>query len=308
MRTRLVLFLTLLLILPAFAAPASSAIATTPSLPAADETGNYVIIIPDSSFDAAVAPLKTWKQLFGYTVRVVTLDTIYGLYTGDNAERIWQFLHDRYPPDVWGIRYVLLVGDVDRMPIRMLYPDGNAGDGSAYASDFYYANLSMANWDVDGDNRWGEFTHDHLDQDFHAEVIVGRIPLSDPRLVQDVSNHIVAFEKDIGGWKRNVLLAHGIMDYGDAVDPAIADIATLAERLKTRLLHTLRLDPNDALRERRHLPFARGRQPAPVADDFREQLRRQRPGGHQRCGSWQSGWERNGQPGVGPRFQRQRRC
>ena len=198
---------------------------------AADEMGNYVIIVPDNSYVNAVSAFKAWKEQLGFTVRVVPLPTIYGLYTGDNAERIWQYLHDRFPPNRWGIRYVLLVGDLDLMPMRMLYPDGSGADGGAYGSDFYYANLSMRNWDLDDDNRWGEFTQDHLDQDYHAEVLVGRIPFSNPAIVQTVLSNTVAFEQDISGWKRQALLAHGIMDYGNAGDPTHADTATLAQRL-----------------------------------------------------------------------------
>lgn len=193
---------------------------------ASDEEANYVIIIPGGEFSAAVAPLQQWKERIGYKVRVVTLNTIYGLYSGDHAERIHQFLQDRYPPLRWGIRYVLLVGDLDRMPMRMLYPDGGPNSGSAYASDFYYANLSMTNWDLDGDNRWGEFTHDRLNRDFNAEVAVGRIPSSDPNIVAAVCNHIIRFEQDTGAWKRNALFAHGIMNYS-----VHSDMGNLAERL-----------------------------------------------------------------------------
>ena len=204
--------------------------ASTPAS-AADEAGNYVIIVPDSSFISAVAPLQAWKTQIGFTVHVVTLSSIYSQYNGDNAERIWLFLHDRYPIGRWGIRYVLLVGDLDRLPMRMLYPDGGPGSGEAYGSDFYYANLSMTNWDLDGDNRWGEFTNDRLNQDYDAEVLVGRIPFSNPTIVAAIANNIVAFEQDIGGWKRNALLAHGIMDYGRVEDPTVGDMAPLAERL-----------------------------------------------------------------------------
>ena len=238
-------------------------LAVVPPAPvhAVDEMGNYVIIVPDNSYVNAVAALKAWKEQLGFTVRVVTLPTIYGLYSGDNAERIWQYLHDRYPPNQWGIRYVLLVGDLDRLPMRMLYPDGKPDDGAAYGSDFYYANLSMANWDLDGDNRWGEFTQDHLNQDYHAEVLVGRLPFSNPAIVQTVVSNTVAFEQDISGWKRQALLAHGIMDYGSAEDPTHADMATLAQRLIQDFLTPFGWTVTTEYETGRHLPHGVHPQP-----------------------------------------------
>ncbi|MEJ2722514.1 MAG: C25 family cysteine peptidase, partial [bacterium] len=95
--------------------------------------------------------------------------------------------------------------------------------------DYYYANLDTPDWDLDGDNRWGEFDDD--DFDTHAEVIVGRIPVDNAATVATICENIVAFERDVGGWKRSALLAHGTMDYRT---PGVkSDQAVLAERLKT---------------------------------------------------------------------------
>jgi hypothetical protein len=197
---------------------------------ASDSTYSYVIVVPTNDHINSVAPLKEWKEKIGFTVRVVTMTEVINTYpSGDNGERLWNYLHDRYPAGEWGIRYVLLVGDVDQIPMRYLYPD----DGAAYGSDYYYAKLSTSDWDVDGDRRWGEFTHDNLDPT--PDVIVGRIPFNDFTEIEAISNAIVNYEKDIGSWKRNVLLAHGTLAYDTPTHKT--DTAVVAELVKDDFLN-----------------------------------------------------------------------
>jgi photosystem II stability/assembly factor-like uncharacterized protein len=192
----------------------------------AGEDFDYVIIVPTSGHVTALNNFKTWKEQIGFRVKIITLTEIYTNYpTGDNAERIWNFLKDHYLS--WGIRYVLLVGDIDQIPMRYLYPDGNPNDGSAYGTDYYYANLDVEDWDIDNDNRWGEFSQDALDT--HAEVFVGRIPFNNAATIQSIVDSIVDFERDTGGWKRNALLANGFMDITSASKKT--DTAVLAEML-----------------------------------------------------------------------------
>lgn len=194
-----------------------------------NSTYSYVIVVPTSDHINSVMPLKVWKERIGFSVKVVTMTEVINTYTsGDNGERLWNYLHDRYPASEWGIRYVLLVGDIDEIPMRYLYPD----DGDPYGSDYYYAKLSTSNWDVDGDRRWGEFTHDNLDTT--PDVIVGRIPFNSFSQIQTISNAIVAYEQDVGAWKRNVLLAHGILAYETPIHKT--DGAVLAELVKQEFL------------------------------------------------------------------------
>jgi photosystem II stability/assembly factor-like uncharacterized protein len=190
------------------------------------EDFDYVIIVPTAAQVPAVQNFKIWKEQIGFRVMVVTLTDIYSSYpNGDNAERIWDYLHDRYL--TWGIRYVLLAGDIDQIPMRVLYPDGAPGDGAAYGTDYYYANLDVTDWDIDNDDRWGEFTQDSLDT--HVEIFVGRIPFNAAATLQSILDATVAFERDTSAWKRNALLAHGFMDITTASQKT--DNAVLAEML-----------------------------------------------------------------------------
>ncbi|MBD3291247.1 hypothetical protein GF337_20770, partial [candidate division KSB1 bacterium] len=165
---------------------------------------DYVIIVEDDNIKQAVDKLKTWKEKLGHGVKVVTLDTVYANYNGrDDAEKIWDFLRKKYSNEDWGIRYVLLAGNVDRIPTRFLF---SSDKGWAYATDYYYAKLTV-NWDVDNDNRWGEFSDDNFDA--APDVIVGRIPFNDQATIERICDNIIAFEKDFGNWKQTALMAMG---------------------------------------------------------------------------------------------------
>ncbi|MFC1572857.1 C25 family cysteine peptidase, partial [Candidatus Eisenbacteria bacterium] len=138
--------------------------------------------------------------------------------------RIWSYLADRRA----STRYVLLVGDISQIPMRLLYPDGNIGNAAGFGSDYYYAKLNTPSWDVDGDDRWGEFYHDNLD--FYPDVIVGRLPFSNSVYIENFVTNTIAYEQDTGAWKKNVLFAHGFMNHNEPGKPE-TDCAWTAARI-----------------------------------------------------------------------------
>ncbi len=202
--------------------------------------GDYLIIVAHNGLMSAVEPLVLWKQQLGYNMLVIDLADIYAGYpNGDDAERIWSFLHDRHE----GLKYVMLVGDIDLLPMRILYPDGDPGfppsdpkhhNGMGYGTDYYYAEHTVTNWDLDGDNRWGEFTDDAFD--FTPELIIGRLPFNDPVPVQAICSNIVNFEQDTGAWKRNALLAHGFASQASGASAPASDCADMADFMRSNLL------------------------------------------------------------------------
>jgi len=116
---------------------------------------------------AAVAPFKTWKESLGHTVYVATLDWVNANYSGvDVAEKVWNFLHTEYPVSKWGIRYVLLVGDLRIVPRRLLFYSNPLKEWGLQ-SDHFYAKSSGGDtsaqvWNHDGDRRWGEVDGDEM--------------------------------------------------------------------------------------------------------------------------------------------------
>jgi len=152
-----------------------------------------------------VAALVTWEQQKGRSVQVVTTQWVQDNYPGvDLAERIRNFLRDKYPAGAWGIEHVLLVGDHYDVPMRVVWQD--LGYGHPF-TDTYYAELSLPDtqsWDQDGDGRYAE-EEDQID--FYNEICVGRIPWSDPAVVQHICEKSVLSEQNHDpAYKRNILL------------------------------------------------------------------------------------------------------
>jgi hypothetical protein len=165
---------------------------------------DYVIVTLDA-LTGAVQPLADWESSKGRSVEIVTTTWINSNYNGyDLAEKIRNFLRDKYPAQEWGIEDVLFVGHYDDVMIRRAEQDLGYGKPE---TDFYFAELSQpdsTSWDADGDHRYGE-NSDPID--FYAEVNVGRIPWSDVANVEHIVAKSIAFEQNNDpGFKKNILL------------------------------------------------------------------------------------------------------
>ena len=164
------------------------------------ETYDYVIITTDA-LESSVTPLVTWKRAIGYSVNVVTTTWISANYPGiELPVQMKNFLIDKYPE--WGIEYVILVGDIEDVPMKMCSPKPDDHNEDT-PTDHYYADLS-GDWNADGDEYYGEYEGD--DVDLAPEVYVGRIPWSDPAIVNSICQKLVNFESDTGQWKNAALL------------------------------------------------------------------------------------------------------
>ncbi len=165
---------------------------------------DYVIITLDS-LTSSVTPLVDWETAKGRNVEVVTTSWINSNYAGyDLAEKMRNFLREKYPSGEWGIEHVLLVGDYDDVPMRRCWQDLGYGKPE---TDYYYAELSLPDdqsWDADGDHRYGE-NSDPID--FYTEINVGRIPWSNPSTVQHICEKSALYEqKNNPSFKKNILL------------------------------------------------------------------------------------------------------
>ena len=183
------------------------------------------------SASTMLSTFETHKSGRGFNVQVFD-ETDWGGsgLTGDPAaEALRGFLQGAHTQH--NLEYLLIVGDprdsVGPIPMKTLYPR-NPDDGSSFTkipvpSDYYYADTT-GNWDLDGDNEYGEFgsiTGDFgtggIDRDH--EMFVGRIPVYGTsnnqtqfnQSVQDL-DHILAKtiayqnESDIS-WRNTTLIA-----------------------------------------------------------------------------------------------------
>lgn len=175
-----------------------------PNGPGGREQYDYIIITLDS-LTSAVSPLVDWESVKGRSVNVVTTTWISNNYQGyDLAAKMREFLRDKYPSNAWGITDVCLIGGYDDVPMRRTAQ--NVGYGQP-ETDYYYAELSLPDsqsWDANGNHLYGE-NSDPID--FETEITVGRIPWSDPDIVQSICEKSVAYEQNNDdSFKKNILL------------------------------------------------------------------------------------------------------
>jgi parallel beta-helix repeat protein len=166
---------------------------------------NYVIIA-NESVGSAIINFKNWKETIGYNVKIVNASYIYRNYQGDDKpEQIRNFLIDKYTE--WGIKYVLIIGSHQSIPMRYCYPDPNNHNSGDWKipTDHYYADLT-GDWDADGDGFYGERNED--DVDFYPE--------DDQDNIQNICTKTMIFEQDNGEWKQRALLlgAKTVIDGG----------------------------------------------------------------------------------------------
>jgi len=188
-----------------------------------NEGYDYVIITDGNSENSiASSAFRSWKESLGFNIKIIKISDvlIQGQSGDDLPAKIRNFLREYY--QIWGINYVLIVGDHETIPMRYCYPDPQNhnfdiyswSNGGEVPTDYYYADLSLSDaesWDSDGDGYYGEYREDQ--PDFKAEVYVGRIPTSVSSEVIYTLDKIVAYEKDTSEWKNNALQAGSMLFY-----------------------------------------------------------------------------------------------
>ena len=186
-----------------------------------NEQYDFLIISPDE-FKINFIPLKQHKESKGIQTIVIGLHEIYDsiyfpLQGRDEAEQIKYFLKNA--KDTWHIKYVMLVGGKDNMPVRYSHcPSNFPTDEDKFISDLYYADLydengSFCSWDSNNNNIFGEIgEEDAIDNvDLYPDVCLGRILCSDSAEVDFLVNKIIEYENNVYGesWLDNIVLSGG---------------------------------------------------------------------------------------------------
>ena len=218
---------------PEFARPMLQAVAAVlPPPPDPDRRDNYDLLIlthkdlNGEDFAGALQPLVQHKNNTGMPTVMLTLEEIYEIpaYRGfDHPEIIKKAIADA--AHKWKIKYVMLVGDSDRFPVRYtrIYDLGHWGHGFA-PSDLYYADLFKAgggfdSWDFDNDGLYGEMqgnfsvNANDLNQDrinLVPDVAVGRVPVSSRQELLNYVQKVIQYETTAdSSWFKNALLVTG---------------------------------------------------------------------------------------------------
>ena len=209
-RALLTLFLTMLSFqLGGWSAPAPS--------PSAGTTNRLLVIAP-SAFHPALREFVAHKQTLLPTELLSLEDILRSTQGADDPEKLKRFLYAQWRER--GLGYVLLVGDVDVLPVRFMVLDRvtpAAFDYAFYPSDLYYSDLAKADGSFEDWNARKEGFHagyfgevrgeknktdpiNYDEVDYLPEVAVGRWPVSTPAEVRVVADKTVAYER--------ALLAH----------------------------------------------------------------------------------------------------
>ena len=181
---------------------------------------DFVIIAP-LEFSDNLEPLIYHKNGYGLETNLVTLEDIYGNFSGrDNAEKIKYFV--KYAVEEWDTHYVLLVGDVKKLPIRTTYASPWEPDilSDLYYADIYDANGSFCTWDANENNLFGEVSYEggfppqliNIDGvDLYADVHIGRISCTNENELDIVVNKIINYERETYDqiWFKKIILAGG---------------------------------------------------------------------------------------------------
>jgi hypothetical protein len=202
-----------------------------------------LLILTNSNLLNTVDTLVKWKQSIGVNCKVVKVDSVLSNTSGiDNADKIRNFLINTYPTPQWGYKWLLIVGNIDSIPMRKLFPDptnhATSGSGDSYnpPSDFYYAELT-GQFDGDNDGYYGEYGQDNTE--FTADIAVGRIPYNDSATIYNVLTRMIDFESNTSSYYKNHFLFMGaISNYANEDNNGYArtDGGALGEELKNNAL------------------------------------------------------------------------
>jgi hypothetical protein len=192
---------------------------------------DYLVVTTPSLYNAAQS-LVAFHQSQGLVTSFADINTILATSPGSTpADKLRNYLITEYIDAPFS--YLLLIGDIDLIPIAYLTPEPGGFD--TVPSDFYYSDLS-SNFDADNDGRLGEYDSG---MDYTPEVFVGRIPWNDAAAISQIAARIVSFETSTQPWKHKALLPAAILNYAHEDDEnqwERTDGATFMEYCKSTAL------------------------------------------------------------------------
>lgn len=219
----------LMLLIPITSVDSSSYERTKNTFPEFCKTADSfdLLIISSHQFINGLQPLKDHKEQNGLITKIVTLSEIYnGDYFSvngrDNAEEIKYFIKNAL--ETWNISYVLLMGDLDLIPMRKSMVQCSWYDFEYVITDLYYADvydehMSFCSWDSNQNDLFGEFSWkmsdnkvEYIDDiDLYPDVGIGRLPCSNEGEVNTVVEKIITYETTTfeSDWFHRMLLIGG---------------------------------------------------------------------------------------------------
>lgn len=182
-----------------------------------------LLILTHQSLKQGFQNLKQYHDNQGLYTKIVTIDEINPfISSGDTPEDMRAFIKNEYENS--GIQYVLLGGDTDLVPSKILYVQGMDEDkyylDTTLPADFYFSCLD-GTFNFDNDDKWGEKTDGEggSDVDLLSEVFVGRAACDD---LEDVNRFVQktilydSLDPDDPDLKKVLMIGEQLGDYGVA--------------------------------------------------------------------------------------------
>jgi hypothetical protein len=174
--------------------------------------GTNLLVIAPSEFSNALQPLINHKNQHGIATILQTTEDIVATYQGrDPAEKIKYAIKDAV--ETKGVTYVLLVGGVDKLPIRESAVGFHGLDNEKVITDLYYADLydahgNFCSWDANNNSIFGE-PGDRVD--LYPDVNLGRLACASVAEVNVVVDKIIHYETGTYGsdWYNNMIFIGG---------------------------------------------------------------------------------------------------
>jgi len=169
--------------------------------PKKDEKLDLVIITPEE-FSSKLKLLADHKNRFNVKTKIVCLEDIYKdkyfkVSGRDKPEQIKFFIKNCV--ENWSIKYVLLVGDIRKIPMRQTWSAGEEN----FLTDLYYADIYQKNgefcsWDSNKNNYFGEFYHMGNTDDITLipDVGIGRLPCRSSSELGIIIKKIIKYETE----------------------------------------------------------------------------------------------------------------
>ncbi len=210
-----------------------------PGIEVSSRTNRLFFPLQESAETNTFADIVAIRESQGISSVIVTLEAIQEAYFGiDDAESVRLFIRDAY--DKWGSDYVLLGGDAEAIPTRMLFMGDAPGapwDGRYLPSDLYFQCLD-GSFNSDEDQIWGEDTDGEDredgrpgdDVDLYAEVAVGRIPVHTGEALTNWVARQLIYERDrlAGGdlmpYQTGAIMVGEYLGFGGVSDYAEASL------------------------------------------------------------------------------------
>lgn len=166
-------------------------------------------VVTNRELAPAFDRLIGWKRQKGYSAGVVCIEDILACpdFQGgdlvsnidDDAGKLRAYL--KYTYDSGSLRYALLAGDYTVLPIRYGCGDHNysstkiVSNNSKIPTDIYFSDFN-GNWNKDGDDHYGESTHDKVD--FYPEIFVGRLLCTSRQEIANYTEKLIRYERNPG--------------------------------------------------------------------------------------------------------------